>query len=38
MREIRITLENGEFDKLEAKKGKFSWHDFILKCAGIESK
>lgn len=31
MKTINITFENKEFENLKRKKGKKSWHDFILK-------
>jgi len=35
MKTINETFTNKEFDKLKKKKGKMSWHDFILeKCGG----
>ena len=34
MRDIRVTFEDTEFEKIKTRKGNLSWHDFILKCAG----
>jgi len=34
MRDVRVTFEDAEFERIKAKKGNLSWHDFILKCAG----
>jgi hypothetical protein len=36
MKAISEKFTNIEFDKLRAKKGKKSWHDFILDLAGVE--
>ncbi len=30
MKELRIVLEDEEHKKLEKRKGKQTWHDFIL--------
>jgi len=30
MRQIRITVEDGEFEKLMKVKGKLTWREFIL--------
>lgn len=30
MRTVNVVFEDEEFDKLETKKGKKSWHDFLL--------
>jgi predicted CopG family antitoxin len=30
MKNINVTFEDEEFNKLEQKKGDRSWHDFIL--------
>ncbi|KKM75454.1 hypothetical protein LCGC14_1390070 [marine sediment metagenome] len=36
MKQINVYFEDEEYKKLVKKKGKLTWHDFILKL--IESK
>jgi len=31
MKQINVYFEDGEYKKLKEKKGKLSWHDFVLK-------
>lgn len=31
MKTINITFTDGEFGELKKRKGKLSWHDFIMK-------
>jgi len=31
MKQINVYFDDDEHKKLEGKKGKLSWHDFILK-------
>ena len=33
MRTIHVPLEDKDYDKLKKKKGKQSWHDFIMTLA-----
>lgn len=33
MREIRITIEEKDFERLEKQKKKMSWREFILESA-----
>lgn len=33
MKTINVTFEDWEHDKLVKRKGKLSWHDFIMKLA-----
>ncbi len=39
MREVRVTFEDKEFEKLELLKNKLklNWRDYILKLAKIEA-
>ena len=38
MKTINVTFEDGEFEKLEIKKGTLSWHDYIMTLAGEQEK
>lgn len=35
MKAIHVAFEDAEIVRLEAKKGKNTWHDFILQIAGV---
>lgn len=38
MKTINVTFEDAEFARLESKKGKLSWHDYIMTLAGEQDK
>lgn len=35
MKAIHVAFEDAEVKLLEAKKGKSTWHDFILEVSGV---
>ena len=38
MKTINVTFEDEEFERLEVKKGRLSWHDYIMTLAGEQEK
>ena len=38
VKQINVSFDDSDFEKLEKKKGELTWHEFILKLLEIENE